>query len=134
MAPKEVTLYLFGDQTCNVGPLLKELMLGSRHINPLVNDFLRGSYDALRAELYRLPPQERNCLPRFTCVEDLILWASRSPDASHRCVPLSMALTCMYQLAAFIGYVSPHPLSPSHFRATTSNSSWSTCKDREAEM
>lgn len=102
MAPKEVKLYLFGDQTYNVGPHLKELMLSSRHSNSLVSNFLRGSYDSVRAELYRLPFQERDCLPRFTCVEDLVLWASRSSDASHRCVPLSMALTCMYQLAGFI--------------------------------
>lgn len=111
MAPKEVTLYLFGDQTYDVGPHLKELLLGSRHSNVLVIDFLRGSYDAVRAELYRLSSQDRDCLPRFTCVEDLILWASRRPEESHRCVPLSMALTCMYQLALFIRYVSPPPPS-----------------------
>ncbi|ROW00331.1 hypothetical protein VMCG_07320 [Cytospora schulzeri] len=106
MAPKEVTLYLFGDQTYDVGPHLKELLLASRHSNTLVIDFLRGSYDAVRAELYQLPPQDRESLPRFTCVEDLVLWKSRSPDESHCCVPLSMALTCMYQLAVFISQAS----------------------------
>jgi hypothetical protein len=112
MAPNEVTLYLFGDQTYDVGPHLKELLLGSRYNNALVNDFLCRGYDAVRAELHRLPFQDRDCLPRFTCVDDLVLWASRCPDESHRCVPLGMALTCMYQLALFIKYVSPPPPLP----------------------
>lgn len=103
MAPEEITLYLFGDQTYDVGPHLKKLLLASRHSNDLVNDFLRGSYDAVRAELYQLPSHERDCLPRFTCVEDLVLWASRSTNERHRCVPLNMAVTCIYQLAVFIG-------------------------------
>ena len=102
MAPKEVTLYLFGDQTYDVGPQLKELLLSSRQSNSLVNDFFRRSYDAIRAELYRLPPQERDALPRLTCVEDLVLWATRSSDERQHCMPLNMALTCMYQLAEFI--------------------------------
>lgn len=102
MAPKEVTLYLFGDQTYDVGPHLKELMLSSRHSNGLVDDFMRKSYDAIRAELYHLSSQERDFLPRLTCVEDLILWATRSSDERQRCMPLNMALTCMYQLAEFI--------------------------------
>ncbi|KUI67140.1 Conidial yellow pigment biosynthesis polyketide synthase [Cytospora mali] len=116
MAQKEVTLYLFGDQTYNVGPHLKELLLVSRHSNGLLYDFLRGSYDAIRVELYRLPSQERDCLPRFTCVEDLVLWASRSPDETHRCVPLTMAVSCMYQLAEFISQTSHSYPSPQNTR------------------
>ena len=65
MATNEVMLYLFGDQTYNVGPHLKELLLSSRQGNSLMNDFLRRSYDAVRAELYRLPSQEQELLPRF---------------------------------------------------------------------
>lgn len=103
MTSKEVTLYLFGDQTYDVGPHLKELLLSSRYSNGLINDFLHGSYDAVRAEMYQLQSQERECLPRFTCVQDLVLWAIRNPNERNRCVPLNMALTCMYQLAVFIG-------------------------------
>ena len=94
-------LYLFGDQTYDVQPVLKDL-LAYKH-NPILKDFVVKAYDAIRTEIYALPPEVRNDLPRFTCVDDII---SRKPGGK-RCVPLDMAVTCMYQLGTFIRYGDP---------------------------
>jgi hypothetical protein len=89
-------LYLFGDQTHDIQPYLKDLL---RHRdNPVLEDFLVKAYDAVRAEIYKLPHQVREDVPRFTCLEDLLLWNQKG----KRCIPLDMAVTCMYQLGVFI--------------------------------
>ena len=91
-------LYLFGDQTLDIQPFLKHL-IQHRH-NPILEDFLVKAYDAIRAEIYTLPREIRNELPRFTCLDDIIF---RKPGGK-RCVPLDMAVTCVYQLGVFIRY------------------------------
>ncbi|GAB1312815.1 fusarubin cluster-polyketide synthase [Madurella fahalii] len=91
-------LYLFGDQTFDVQPHLRDL-LNSRG-NPVVQDFLVKAYDAVRAEIYQLPRSLREGVPRFTCLEDLIL----SDHGKERCIPLDMAVTCMYQLGVFLSH------------------------------
>ncbi|KAI4192426.1 MAG: hypothetical protein LQ346_004317 [Caloplaca aetnensis] len=95
-----MTLYLFGDQTFDVKPHLADLI--QHRDNPVLEDFLLKAYDAIRTEIYSLPCEVRENLPRFTCVDDII-W--RKPDVK-RCVPLDMAVTCMYQLGTFIRYES----------------------------
>ncbi|KAL8665034.1 MAG: hypothetical protein Q9202_002590 [Teloschistes flavicans] len=97
-SPSKSRLYLFGDQTYDVRRHLKELL--RYRTNPTVEEFLGKAYDAIRKELYTLPPQVREGLPRFTCVDDLVLWK----EGGRRCIPLDMALTCMYQLAVFISH------------------------------
>lgn len=96
MMTRHLDLYIFGDQTYDLQPHLKEL-LHSRN-NPILEDFLVKAYDAVRIEIYRLPPQARERLPRFTCVDDLILW----DQSEFRCVALDMAVTCIYQIGTFI--------------------------------
>jgi hypothetical protein len=89
-------LYVFGDQTYDVQPRLKEL-LGHRD-NPVLQDFLGKAYAAIRVQLFTLSHETREALPRFTSVDDLLLWKN---DGSP-CLPLDMALTCLYQLAVFM--------------------------------
>lgn len=89
-------LYLFGDQTYDIQPDLKDL-LRYRH-NPVLEDFLVKVYDTIRNDIYKLPNEIREELPRFTCLDDLVLWK----QGGKRCIPLDMAVTCMYQLGAFI--------------------------------
>ena len=89
-------LYLFGDQTHDVQPHMKTLLQNRN--NPILEDLLVKSYDALRLEIYKLPSYIRDDLPRFTSLDDLVLWERKGP----RCVPLDMALTCLYQLGTFI--------------------------------
>ncbi|KAK4122076.1 ketoacyl-synt-domain-containing protein [Parathielavia appendiculata] len=90
-------LYLFGDQTFDIQPHLRDL-LGKRH-NPIVQSFLVKAYDAVRAEIYQVPRPLRDDMPRFTCLEDLILY----DHGSKRCLPLDMAVTSLYQLGVFLG-------------------------------
>ena len=95
-------LYLFGDQTLDVQPLLKDLAR-HRH-NPVLEDFLIKAYDGIRSEITKLPREVAEDLPRFTCIDDIIF---RKPGG-RRCVPLDMAVTCIYQLGSFIRYDFSH--------------------------
>ena len=92
----DLNLYLFGDQTYNIEHNLVDLLL-SRD-NPILETFLEKAYDTIRAEIYNLPPDMRESVPRFTCLDDLVLWKNNE----KRCIPLDMAVTSMYQLAVFI--------------------------------
>jgi hypothetical protein len=89
-------LYLFGDQTFDVQPRLQELL--HHRSNPILDDFLRKAYDVVRVELAKLPQDTKDHLPRFSFIEDIVLWSK----SGKRYVPLDMALTCMYQIGAFI--------------------------------
>ena len=94
----QLKLYLFGDQTYDIQSYLKDL-IQYRH-NPVLEDFLVKAYDAIRAEIYNLPREIRDDLPRFTCIDDIVF----RKQGGKRCVPLDMAVTCMYQLGVFIRY------------------------------
>lgn len=94
----QLKLYLFGDQTYDIQPHLKDLI--QYRNNPVLEDFLVKSYDAIRTELFNLPSEVRVDLPRFTSLDDILL----RKQGGKRCVPLDMAVTCMYQLGVFIRY------------------------------
>ncbi|CAO1601138.1 fusarubin cluster-polyketide synthase [Xanthoria calcicola] len=98
MPKQQQKLYLFGDQTYDVRLHLKDLLRDRS--NPILEDFLAKAYNAIRREIYTLPPQARDDLPRFTCLDDLVLWK----QVAQRCVPLDMAVTCMYQIGIFISH------------------------------
>lgn len=92
----EAKLCLFGDQTYDIGPHFKALL--HQRDNPVLDSFLARAYDAIRGEIFKLPANVREEVPRFTCLEDLAYWNHRS----KRCIALDMAVTCMYQLGSFI--------------------------------
>ncbi|KAI0437215.1 beta-ketoacyl synthase [Xylaria telfairii] len=92
----QLKLCIFGDQTCDLKLLWRELF--QTRSNPAVEDFLTRAYRAVRQEVYRLPPEVRESVPRFTCVDDLLL----SSGGSRRCVAIDTAVSCIYQLATFI--------------------------------
>ncbi|OGM43333.1 hypothetical protein ABOM_008737 [Aspergillus bombycis] len=94
-------LLIFGDQTYHVHPHLRELVQSNE---PILVEFLDRTYAALRTELFRLPPELREALPRFTSITDLALWGEQS-EGVHL-VALDMAVTCLYHLAAFISRFS----------------------------
>ncbi|KAI8952148.1 beta-ketoacyl synthase [Xylaria longipes] len=89
-------LCIFGDQTYDFKPHRKELF--QIRSNPLVEDFLSKAYDVIRREIYSLPLEARNDIPRFTCFNDLILLN----ETNKRCVAIDTAVSCIYQLATFI--------------------------------
>lgn len=94
-----LNLYLFGDQTFDIQPALKNL--AEHRSNPVLEEFLLRAYAAIRQEIFNLPRKDRDFLPRFTCLDDLLLWI---PDG-RRCIPLDMAVICMFQLGSFIRYI-----------------------------
>ncbi|KAK8055200.1 fusarubin cluster-polyketide synthase [Apiospora rasikravindrae] len=92
----DIKLYLFGDQTFNVQPHLRGLLQGTD--NPAVHEFLVKSYEVLRVKLHRLSDAAPDDVPRFTCLNDFVMWEK----AESKLVPLDMAITCVYQLGLFI--------------------------------
>ncbi|KAK6706424.1 fusarubin cluster-polyketide synthase [Fusarium graminearum] len=96
-----IKLYLFGDQTFEIQPHLKTLF--QKRDNLFLQDFLNKAYYAIRVELFKVPYSIRRDLPRFTCLEDLLLW----DQSRQRCIALDMAMTTLYQLATFIRYIFP---------------------------
>ncbi|KAK8079429.1 hypothetical protein PG997_007247 [Apiospora hydei] len=93
-----MTLYLFGDQTFDVEPHIGVLLQEKDDL--FLQTFLRGSYNAIRLEIYKLPPAVRGTLPRFSCLEDLASW--RQNGTGERCIALDMAMTTLWQLGIFI--------------------------------
>ncbi|KAI1174098.1 beta-ketoacyl synthase [Nemania sp. FL0916] len=94
--PGQLRLCIFGDQTFDLGPHWKSFF-GLRS-DPIVDDFLTKAYDAVRNEVYRMPLEEQESLPRFTCINDLILLNQKG----KRCVAIDTAIGSIYQLAVFI--------------------------------
>lgn len=89
-------LLVFGDQTLDVQPFLKQF--AQHRDNPALDDFLTRAFHAIRDEIHHSARHVRVDLPRFTCIEDIIF---REPGASS-CLALEMASTCMYQIGVFI--------------------------------
>ena len=91
-------LYLFGDQTFDVDSQLAGLLEARDDL--LLRAFLPRAYNAIRNEIYSLSSAVREELPRFTKIEDIILW--KRSGAGPRCIPLDMAVTTLWQLAQFM--------------------------------
>lgn len=91
-------LCILGDQTCDLTSHWKELL--QIRNNPAVEDFLVKSYDAVRREIWKLPVDARNDIPRFSNINDLIL---SNQTGARRCVAIDAAVSCIYELATFIG-------------------------------
>lgn len=91
-------LYVFGDQTFDIQSSLHDLL--QKRGNLFLQDLFRQAYHAIRVEVYKLPSQVRDGLPRFSCLEDLTLlyWEG----TTERCIALDMALTTLYHLGVFI--------------------------------
>jgi hypothetical protein len=94
--PDQLKLCIFGDQTFDLTPHWKELF--QIRDNPAVEDFLVKAYNAVRLEIYKLPLEVRDDIPRFTNFNDLIL----SNQSGRRCVAIDTAVSCIYQLATFL--------------------------------
>ena len=93
------TLFLFGDQTFDVKPHLRQPLDASNN-NVDLKSFLENAHGALRNHIFQLPKHERDGLPRFTSIEDVLLWKEFKENSC--CVPLHMAIICIYQLGSFI--------------------------------
>src|SRR5690349_610517 len=94
---QQLKIYLFGDQTYDVHSKLRELLRYGQ--NPVLNCFFERVDSALRTEISKLPLNIREGLPQFSGVPDLLSWNRYDERLA---VPFQMALTCIYQLGAFI--------------------------------
>jgi naphtho-gamma-pyrone polyketide synthase len=92
-------VYLFGDQTGEFDSGLRRLIQAKN--NSFLTSFIEKCYHALRQEITQLPPSDRELFPRFTSIVGLLSkYHESGPNPA-----LESALTCIYQLASFIGYV-----------------------------
>lgn len=112
--PRPFYLYVFGDQTYDIQTTDLRSLVHDGKDNPVVVDFLERARRALRDSLNHLRPEDRQHAPPFASVSDMLLWKGGN------CVPIDMAMLCLYQLGSFMKCVarSPTNLLPfsSHFR------------------
>lgn len=97
---KSFDIYVFGDQTYDIQINELRNLLHDGKSDPVVVEFLERARRALRDDLYQLRPEDRHHVPSFACVTELSLW-----KRGHS-VPVDMAMLCLYQLGAFMRYVS----------------------------
>ncbi|KAJ6155451.1 hypothetical protein N7470_006017 [Penicillium chermesinum] len=91
-------VYLFGDQTADFESGLRRLLQTKN--DSLVIAFFQKCYHAVRQEISKLPPSERQMFPRFTSIVDLL---ARYKEHGANVV-LESTLTTIYQLGCFIHY------------------------------
>ncbi|KAF1352167.1 polyketide synthase [Delphinella strobiligena] len=95
---------LFGDQTAEQYPLLRKVVL--RYQNGLVQSFLERVSVVLREEIKHLPRTQRNTIPDFLTVSNLIE-AYYEPSRNGVKLPqMESALVTIAQLGHYIGYFS----------------------------
>lgn len=97
---KPFELFVFGDQTYSLQTKDLRNLVHDGSNDPVVVEFLERACRTLRNDLYQLTPEYRLHAPLLSHVADLLLW-----KRGH-CVPLDMAILCLYQLGIFMKYVT----------------------------
>lgn len=98
------TVLLFGDQTADQYPLLCKIAL--RKENALVRNFVERVSVALREEVRALTRTQRDGIPDFLTVNDLV---ENYYQAGKRIAMVESALLTISQIGHFIGYFSDNP-------------------------
>jgi hypothetical protein len=98
---KQIQIFLFGDQTYDTNAKLRAL-LNSKD-DPILISFLEQAYHVIRSEVGRLPLQQREALPRFHNLADILV-RQREGVLSPA---FQTTLACVYQLGSFIRYAFP---------------------------
>lgn len=91
-------VYVFGDLACPFEEDLKQLL--HHKSNPSLQAFLRLAAAALRKEFGALPAAQRQWLPPFTSVVDLVSGYETSTAAPA----VRSALLTLYQVGRFIRF------------------------------
>ena len=99
--PGEMKILLLGDQALDTRSYIQSQLIVGR-TNPILYHFLNRVGVALRYEVSQLPPVERNRIPIFSTIEELVD-RTKSERTSHQGV--QSALLCISQLAHYIEYV-----------------------------
>ncbi|KAK4497034.1 hypothetical protein PRZ48_011483 [Zasmidium cellare] len=95
---------LFGDQTAEQYPLLHRIVL--RKDNALVSNFVERVALALREEIRQLPRSQRDALPAFLTLSNLI---EAYYQKGVKVPMLESAFVTVAQIGHYIGYFSEHP-------------------------
>jgi naphtho-gamma-pyrone polyketide synthase len=95
---KQTRGFIFGDQSQDTTLKVRALLNAKGDL--LLTSFLEQSYDVIRSEIGRLPLHEREVLPRFYSLADIVA-RQREGVLSPA---FQTALTCIYQLGSFIRY------------------------------
>ena len=96
-------VFLFGDQTAEQYPLLHKLVL--RKENALVANFMERVSVALREEIYRLPRSQRDTIPDFLTINNLV---EAYYQKGNKVPMLESALLTISQIGHYIGYFADH--------------------------
>ena len=91
-------LLLFGDQTADQYPLLRKIC--NRKDNALLSTFLERVSVALRNEVSKLPRPQRDSIPDFLTVGQLV---EAYYEKSLKIPQIESCLVTLAQLAHFIG-------------------------------
>ena len=93
-----MTLLVFGDQTAAQYPLLR--MVCNRKDSPLLTSFLELAGVALREEIQKLPRRQREGIPDFLRISDLV---EEYNNDKLRIPAIESVLVTIAQLAYFVG-------------------------------
>jgi hypothetical protein len=91
-------LFVFGDQTADQLVLLRKI--AARRDNSLLATFLERAGSALRAEIQKLPKTQRNAIPDFLSISQLVL---AYLELEHKIPEIESAFVTIAQLGHFIG-------------------------------
>jgi len=100
-SPSRMDILVFGDQTAGQYPLLRKVC--NRKDSPLLTSFLELAGVALRDEIQKLPRREREGIPDFLRISDLV---EDYNNAKLKIPPIESVLVTIAQLAHFIGYAN----------------------------
>ena len=96
MMADSLLVYVFGDQTFDIGVLLSKLL--HTYGDPILSEFFERSCQALKDEVAGLRPSQRRLCPRFSKLKHLIpLWRANTLNPA-----LSQALFCICQIGTFL--------------------------------
>lgn len=97
-------VFLFGDQTAEQYPLIHKIVL--RKENALLRSFVERASVALREETRALPRSQRELIPDFLTVSDLV---EAYYQKGSKVAMLETAFVTIAQLGHYIGYFSENP-------------------------
>jgi len=93
-----MNVHVFGDQTAGQIPLLRKIV--SRRDNSLLSTFLERSSAALREEVERLPKSQRDTIPDFLTISQLV---EAYVDKGETVPQIESVFVTIAQLGHFIG-------------------------------
>ncbi|KAF2667193.1 polyketide synthase-like protein [Microthyrium microscopicum] len=99
-----MNVQIFGDQTADQIPLLRKIC--SRKDNSLLTTFLERSSAALREEVARLPKSQRDQIPDFLTISNLV---SAYHESASKVPQLESVFVTISQLGHYIGYYCENP-------------------------